>query len=162
MRVIACNPRHRAYTQIRHIKPRTWSFRDTTRLMLDWMEIMNRACLLLLALVILAGCATSRPQDRANAFSTVAFSPDHSLLAFANATEIRVLEVESRTPVNTLQLPPRDSEAPDPFDLRHGVGDTLVFLDDRRIATTGMGGLVSIWDVRNDSRLADKFPRRIG
>lgn len=115
---------------------------------------MNRACLLLVALTTLSGCVTSRPTSLEKAFSTVAFSPDHSLLAFADATEIRVLKVETRTPIITLRQLPQDTEAAKPINYRNGVGDTLVFLDDHRIATTGMGGLVSIWDIRSGSRLS--------
>jgi WD40 repeat protein len=115
---------------------------------------MNRVSLLLMVLVTLAGCSTTRPANQGGAFSTVAFSPDHSLLAFANASEIRVLSVETRSPVNTLRVPLPKNEVPDPAAFRHGVGDTLVFVDDRRIATTGMGGLFSIWDVRSGDRLA--------
>ena len=115
---------------------------------------MKRSCLLVIALLPLAGCATSRPPDYLRAFSSVAFSPDHSLLAFADAVEIRVLEVETRTFVNILRQLPQDTEGADPLYFRHGVGDTMVFLDNHRIATTGMGGLVSIWDIRSGSRLS--------
>ncbi|MEJ2256575.1 MAG: hypothetical protein P8X98_06140 [Woeseiaceae bacterium] len=107
-----------------------------------------------MALVTLAGCVTSRPPDQESAFSTVAFSADDSLLAFANATEIRVLEVETLTPIITLRQSSLDTETSNPANLRHGVGDTLVFLDDQRIATTGMGGLVSIWSTRSGDRLS--------
>jgi WD40 repeat protein len=115
---------------------------------------MYRAFLPLLVLIALTGCMTTRPANQGSAFSTVAFSPDHSLLAFANSSEIRVLEVQTRSPVNTLRVPLAKNEVPDPAAFRQGVGDTLVFLDDRRIATTGMGGLFSIWDVRSGDRLS--------
>jgi WD40 repeat protein len=115
---------------------------------------MKRACLLVIALLNLAGCVASRPPDHERAFSSVAFSPDHSLLAFADAVEIRVLEVETRALVNVLRQLPQDTEGADPLYFRHGAGDTMVFLDNHRIATTGMGGLVSIWDIRSGSRLS--------
>ena len=115
---------------------------------------MKRTYLLLIALLTLAGCASTRPPDHDKAFSSVEFSPDHSLLAFADATEIRVLDVETRTHVNTLRQLPQDTEGADPMSFRHGVGDTMVFLDNDRIATTGMGGLVSIWDTRSGRRLS--------
>lgn len=116
--------------------------------------MMNRAFLPLVVLIALSGCTTTRPTSQGNAFSTVAFSPDGSLLAFANASEIRVLEVATRSPVNTLRMSLPKNEVPDPAEFRHGVGDTLAFLDGRRIVTTGMGGLVSVWDVRNGDRLS--------
>jgi WD40 repeat protein len=114
---------------------------------------MKRNCLLVIALLTLAGCAASRPPDHERAFSSVAFSPDHSLLAFADAAEIRVLEVETRALVNILRQLPQDTLGANPTYFRHGVGDTMVFLDNHRIVTTGMGGLVSIWDIRSGGRL---------
>lgn len=114
-------------------------------------------CLLVFALptlAILAGCVTTHPPEYEKTVTSVAFSPDHSLLAFGDATEIQVLEVDSRALVNTLRQLPPDSEGADPKLFRHGIGDTLVFLDNARIASTGMGGLVSIWDVRSGRRLS--------
>jgi WD40 repeat protein len=96
----------------------------------------------------------SHPPGHEKAFSSVAFSPDHSLLAFADTVEIRVLDVETRTLTNVLRQLPQNTKGADPKNFRHGVGDTMVFLDDRRIATTGMGGLVSIWDVHSGKRLS--------
>ena len=125
---------------------------DTT--CLTPVMIMKRACFLVIAVLTLAACATSGPVGREKAYSSVAFSRDHSLLAFADAAEIRVLEVETHRLVNTLRQLPQYTKDADPVDYRHGVGDTLVFLDNQRIATTGMGGLVSIWDVRSGSRLS--------
>lgn len=115
---------------------------------------MRRSCLIFVVLVTLAGCVTSRPSNQERFFSTVTFSADNSLLAFANAEEIRVLEVETLTATITLRRSPQDTEASEPASFRHGVGDTLVFLDDQRIATTGMGGLVSIWSARSGDRLS--------
>jgi len=114
---------------------------------------MKRACFWPISLLTLAACATSGPPDRQKAYSSVAFSPDHALLAFADAAEIRVLEVETRKPVSTLRQLPQSTQDADPLDYRHGMGDTLLFLDNHRIATTGMGGLATIWDVRSGSRL---------
>jgi WD40 repeat protein len=118
--------------------------------------IMKRASFLVIAplALVLAACATQGPPQREKAYSSVAFSPDHSLLAFADAAEIRVLEVETRALVNTLRQLPQSTKDADPVDYRHGVGDTMVFLDNDRIATTGMGGLVSIWDIRGGNRLS--------
>ena len=115
---------------------------------------MKRACLLVVAVLALSACASTRPPDHEKAFSSVAFSPDHSLLAVADAREIRVLDVATRKHVNTLRQLPRNTEEADPASFRHGVGDTMLFLDDDRIATTGMGGLVSIWDIHSGRRLS--------
>ncbi|HET6593400.1 MAG TPA: hypothetical protein VFG48_10835 [Xanthomonadales bacterium] len=117
---------------------------------------MKCTCFLVPALLTLtlAACATATPPHWEKAYSSVAFSPDHALLAFADAAEIRIVEVDTRAPVNTLRQLPQSTDNADTVDFRHGVGDTLVFLDNRRIATTGMGGLVSIWDARSGKRLS--------
>ena len=119
---------------------------------------MKRAGLWVVAVLTLCGCATSRSPSQGMAYSAVAFSPDHSLLAFADAKAIRVLNVDDRTLVNRLAPLPASSGDVEPVNLRHGVGDTMLFLDDQRIATTGMGGLVSIWDSRSGSRLSVTDP----
>jgi len=126
--------------------------------------IMKRAYFLVVAplTLTLAACATSGPHEEEKAYSSVAFSPDHSLLAFADAAEIRILDVETRSLVKTLRQLPQSTTDADPLDFRHGVGDTLVFLDSHRIATTGMGGLASIWDVRSGSRLSVIDPPSTG
>jgi WD40 repeat protein len=105
-------------------------------------------------LAILAGCVTTKTPEYEKTVTSVAFSPDHTLLAFANSLEIHVLDVESRVPVSTLRQLPQDIEGADPKNFRYGVGDSMVFLDNNRIASTGMGGLVSIWDVRSGRRLS--------
>ena len=123
---------------------------------------MVRKCLLVLAVVTLSGCAASRPPGHEKAFSSVAFSPEHSLLAFADSAEIRVLEVKNREIVNILRQVQSNTEHAEPLDFRHGVGDTMVFLDGYRIATTGMGGLVSLWDARSGRRLSVIDPPEAG
>ncbi len=112
------------------------------------------------SLAMLVGCVSTQPYQTKKAVTSIAFSPDRTLLAFANANEIRVLEVDSKRLVKTLRALPQDLEGADLQLFRHGVGDNMVFLDNTRIASTGMGGLVSIWNVRNGRRLAviDSLP----
>lgn len=109
---------------------------------------------MLITLLTLAGCASTSPPDQGKAFFSLAFSPDQSLLAFADGVEIRVIDAETRTPINTLREVPQDTGGGGYMSYRRGVGDTMVFLDNKRIATTGMGGLVSIWDVHSGRRLS--------
>jgi len=110
--------------------------------------------ILLIALVSLAGCVSAQPYTTKKAVTSIAFSPDHLLLAFADANEVHVIEVDSKRHLRTLRALPKDIEGADPQLFRHGVGDNLVFLDNTRVASTGMGGLVSIWDVHSGNRLA--------
>ena len=118
---------------------------------------MKRSCLsviLILSLAMLAGCVSTQPYQTKKSVTSIALSPDRTLLAFANANEIRILEVDSKRHVKTLRALPQDLEGADPQLFRHGVGDNMVFLDNNRIASTGMGGLVSIWNARSGNRLA--------
>lgn len=117
------------------------------------LSIMKCIHTLLITLLTLAGCASAPPPGQAKAFFSVAFSPDQSLLAFADGVEIRVIDAETRTPINILRAPPQNTDVGKFMSYRRGVGDTMVFLDNKRIATTGMGGLVSIWDVHSGRRL---------
>lgn len=41
---------------------------------------------------------------------------------------------------------------------RTGLGDTLEFIDDNHIATTGMGGMVTVWDIRNGQKTQHIYP----
>ena len=108
----------------------------------------------LVLVVSLAGCATFHaPKLVEGSITAIAFSPDEQLLAFADQAEIWVMDAEGRERINVLRAAPADMDEAPPHDLRHGVGDNFVFLDNDRIATTGMGGLVTIWDVHSGSRL---------
>jgi len=108
----------------------------------------------LVLLVSLTGCATFQaPKLIEDSITAIAFSPDEQLLAFAGQAEIWVMDAEGRKRINVLREAPAEMDEAAPHDLRHGVGDNFVFLDNDRIATTGMGGLVSIWDVHSGSRL---------
>ena len=59
---------------------------------------MKCTCFLVPALLTLtlAACATATPPHWEKTYSSVAFSPDHALLAFADAAEIRIVEVDAR------------------------------------------------------------------
>ena len=106
------------------------------------IRLMRRSCLsviLMLSLATLASCVSTQPYQTKKSVTSIAFSPDRTLLAFANANEIRVLEVDSKRHVKTLRALPPDLEEADPQLFRHGVGDNMVFLDNNRIASTGMG-----------------------
>lgn len=107
-----------------------------------------------LSLTVLAGCASARPQDFEKAITSVAFSPDHSLLAYANDKEIRVVDVTTQEQVSTLRVLLENTKDADASSFRSGVGDSMVFIDNSRIVSTGMGGLVSVWDAQSGSRLA--------
>lgn len=118
---------------------------------------MNRLCeslLVLLSVTLIAGCASS-PHSRASRSATsIAFSPDQRLLAYANANEIQVVDIGSRMRVSSLRALPQNPEGDETELFRHGTGDSMVFLDNARIASTGMGGLVSIWDSEAGLQLA--------
>jgi len=119
------------------------------------------ACLAAASLLsLLAGCVSIPAEQPKKTYTSIAFSPDQTMLALANAHEISVIDADSWQHINTLRALPPDSEGADLNLFRHGVGDSMVFLDNARIASTGMGGLVSIWDARSGGQLAviDSLP----
>lgn len=116
------------------------------------------SALLLVPLVALVGCASTQPYQTEKSVTALDFSPDGRLLAVANAEEIRVLEAGTGKLLRTLREVPQDPKDADPQRFRHGVGGSMVFLDNDRILTTGMGGLVSVWDVSDGSRLSAVDP----
>ena len=105
-------------------------------------------------IALLASCASVQPAQNNKSTTSISYSPDQKLLAFANADEIRVVEANSYRHVQTLRALPRDSKGADPQFHRHGVGDSMEFLDNDRLATSGMGGFVTIWNVNSGQRLA--------
>lgn len=120
--------------------------------------IVRPSRLLVIALLTLTACVSVQPPMPKKAVTAIAFSPDQQLLAFANANEISVIDIDSKRLLSSLRTSPQDIEGADPQLFRHGVGDTLVFLDNSRLASTGMGGLVSIWDVHDGQRLGTIEP----
>lgn len=110
--------------------------------------------LVLTAFCALAGCATTQHGQSKNLITSVAFSPGQSLLAVADSREIRVYDASSRAHIRTLRPASADTDEADSMLFRHGVGDSMVFLDETRIATNGMGSMVTIWDARRGQRLA--------
>ena len=118
---------------------------------------MKRFCVpavFMVTLISLVGCVSNPSHQTQKPVTSIAFSPDNKLLAFANAHQIEVIEVGSRKHVRTLGEVSQPTEEADPLLFRNGVGDNMVFLDNARIASTGMGGLVTIWDVYSGRRLA--------
>jgi len=102
---------------------------------------------------LLAACATTQPYPTSKDVTSFAFSPNETLLAFADANEIRLFDAVSRKDLGVLSALPADLREATPLLFRNGVADSMVFLDEHRIASTGMGGLVSIWNVHNGKRL---------
>lgn len=117
------------------------------------VQFFNKEVILLLLVALLASCASMQPPQNSKSVTSISYSPDQKLLAFANADEIRVVEANSYRHVQSLRALPRDSKGAGPQFHRHGVGDSMEFLDNDRLATSGMGGFVTIWNVKSGQRL---------
>jgi WD40 repeat protein len=106
-------------------------------------------------LLILSGCVA----NRATGFTSASISPDSSQLAVGNETEVLVFDSQTHTQLHRFRFDAGDDatrlqrQAAD----RHGIGDTLLFIDDRRLASTGMGGMVSIYDT-GSGRISLRIP----
>jgi WD40 repeat protein len=125
---------------------------DLNRQIVARLAIAYMATVSLLSM--LAGCVSIPAEQPKKTFTSIAFSPDQTLLAIANAYEIRVIDADAWQHVSTLRALPADPAGADLHLFRHGVGDNMVFLDKTRIASTGMGGLITVWDVDSGLQLA--------
>ena len=112
-----------------------------------------RSATLLLAACLLSSCAISEEQKvtygtfRGGA-GAAAWSPDGAYFAVAGTSGIWVFSTETleeRTVFTSPAAPGSETK----YNVRHGWGNSLVFLDDGRIATTGMGAAVTLWNVES-------------
>ena len=124
---------------------------------------MKRVCSMAtpaLLVLLIAACATTQPYPTSKFVTSFALSPGETLLAVADANEIRLISADTKKNLRTLRELPPDPKGADTRLFRHGVADSLVFLDEDRIATTGMGGLATVWNVHSGKRLTviDSLP----
>lgn len=104
--------------------------------------------------VLLSSCATAPPADKVdnywNGYTTVAISPNGKIVAAANRHIVVLFDIEQQRQVGwfwALDAKGKGFRVP-----RTGLGDTMDFIDDDRIVTTGMGGLVTVWDIRTGQK----------
>jgi WD40 repeat protein len=127
------------------------------------LQIQNRknlpktvvSCMLscLLAL-LLSSCATAPPADKVDnywdGYTTVAISPNGKIVAAANRHIVVLFDIEQQRQVGWFWATDAKGKG---FRLpRTGLGDTMSFIDDYRIVTTGMGGLATVWDIRTGQK----------
>lgn len=105
---------------------------------------------------VMASCATAPPPEKVasywNGYLTVAISPDGRIAAAANRYVIVLFDLEERRQVGWFWA--LDSRGKSFRLPRPGIGDTLEFIDNYHVVTTGMGGLATIWDIRNGQETA--------
>jgi WD40 repeat protein len=104
--------------------------------------------------VILASCATAPPADKVDnywdGYTSVAVSPNGKIIAVANHLIVVLFDIEQRRQVGWFWAKDQKGKG---FKLpRTGLGDTLEFIDENHIVTTGMGGMVTVWDIRNGQK----------
>jgi WD40 repeat protein len=114
--------------------------------------------------LLLAACATAPPPDKVDnywdGYTTVALSPSGKMAVAANRMMVVLFDIEQQRQVGwfwALDNKGKSFKVP-----RHGIGDTLEFIDDHRIVTTGMGALATVWDIRDGSRLYQISPPSSG
>jgi len=122
---------------------------------------MLQRATLSIAIVVLVACATTEPapiplyppSDHGYGFSAAEFSPDGRLAAVANFNTVWILDTRSMEEIMSFS-----------GDYRFGTGNTLVFIDNELIASTGktdsepwdmtdFHAAVRIWSIRD--RYAD-------
>ena len=110
------------------------------------------ACLI--AALLLSSCATAPQEHKVdnywNGYTTVAISPSGKIVAAANRFIVVLFDIEERRQVGWFWAVDQKGKN---FKLpRTGLGDTLDFIDENHIVTTGMGGIATIWDIRNGQK----------
>jgi WD40 repeat protein len=100
--------------------------------------------------VVLSSCATAPPADKVDnywdGYSTAAISPGGKMLAVANRLVVVLFDIEQQRQVGWFWA--KDDKGRGFRFPRDGLGDTLEFIDENHIVTTGMGGLATVWDIR--------------
>ena len=72
------------------------------------------------------------------------------MVAAANRLVVVLFDIEQRRQVGWFWAVNQQGKS---FKLpRTGLGDTLDFIDDNHIVTTGMGGIATVWDIRNGQK----------
>ena len=110
------------------------------------------ACLL--AAFLISSCATAPQEDKVDNYwdgsTTVAISPSGRIVAAANRFIVVLFDIEERRQVGWFWAVDQNGKN---FRLpRTGLGDTLDFIDEDHIVTTGMGGIATVWDIRNGQK----------
>jgi WD40 repeat protein len=104
--------------------------------------------------VVLSACTTAPPADKVDnhwdGYTSVAISPDGRLVAAANRLVVVLFDIPQQRQIGWFWAIDEKGKS---FRLpRTGLGDTLEFIDDYRIVTTGMGGLATVWDIRDGQK----------
>lgn len=120
----------------------------------------TRSCPLLkillpfLLTMFLSSCAMAPPAHKVDnywdGYTTVAISPSGKIVAAANRHIVVLFNIEERRQVGWFWALDQQGKS---FKLpRTGLGDTLAFIDENHIVTTGMGGMATVWDIRNGQK----------
>jgi len=113
------------------------------------------SCLLpVLLALLMTSCATAPPADKVDnhwdGYTTVAISPNGKIIAVANRLVVVLFDIEQQRQVGWFWAKDQKGKS---FKLpRTGLGDTLEFIDEYHIVTTGMGGMVTVWDIRDGQK----------
>ena len=114
--------------------------------------------------VMLSSCSSAPPAHKVdnywNGYTTVAISPSGKIVAAANRFVVVLFNIEERRQVGWFWAVDQQGKN---FKLpRTGLGDTLAFIDENHIVTTGMGGMATVWDIRNGQKLHQIDPPERG
>lgn len=123
-------------------------------------DSISRLLTIVFLTLLLSACATAPPPEKVasywDGYLTVAVSPNGKMAAAANRMVVVLFDLEQQRQAGWFWAIDERGKS---FKLpRSGIGDTLEFIDDFHIVTTGMGGLATVWDIRNGSKIAHLDP----
>jgi WD40 repeat protein len=112
----------------------------------------------LAACLLLNACATTEEEKvtyrtpNRGAAAAAAWSPEGEYFAVGNYRNIWVYRTETLERVALISDPVADDPDRD-YNPRHGWGNSLIFVGDEKIATSGLGATVTLWDIESGERL---------
>jgi hypothetical protein len=110
--------------------------------------------LIFFGLIMMSSCAMAPPAEKVDnywdGYTTAAISPSGKIVAVANRFIVVLFDIEQGRQVGWFWAV---TEKGKNFKLpRTGLGDTLDFIDEFHIVTTGMGGMATVWDIRDGQK----------
>jgi len=97
-----------------------------------------------------AASARDKVDNYWDGYTSVAISPDGNLVAAANRLIVVLFDIGQQRQIGWFWALDEKGKR---FKLpRTGLGDTLEFIDDYRVVTTGMGGMATVWDIRDGQK----------
>ena len=122
-----------------------------------FLRLLHSTSLVMIACVVGACALSTAQEERKMTFSTggaaaATWSPEGSRFAVADQTSIWIFSAATLAEKSVLRSPAA-LEGKRKYNLRYGWGNSVEFLGEDQIATSGMGASVTVWQVESGQQL---------